>query len=75
MTNYLLIALVALAYGVIVYQLRSAREERRELEDRLMALTQPVALIQHKALSDNVPGDVSYVDEAKEWELSPSRVD
>jgi hypothetical protein len=47
----------------------SARDERKELEDRLMAIISPEALITHKAYEDPEPGDVSYVDERREVEL------
>ena len=69
---YALLAVVVIQCFLLVYQGQLARRERSELEDRLMAVTQPVALIQHKAHQDDTPGDVTYVDEAREAELSPS---
>ncbi|HEX4715440.1 MAG TPA: hypothetical protein VH164_10980 [Ktedonobacteraceae bacterium] len=37
-----------------------------------MALTNMDSLILHKAQETPSPGDVSYVDENREWQLSPS---
>jgi ribose 1,5-bisphosphokinase PhnN len=50
---------------------RRAREEREMLEDRLMAMSNMDSLILHKAQTDPEEGEVSYVDEQREWELSP----
>ena len=69
---YLLGIALILSYATISWIVWQGRKERTELEDRLMSITQPVALITHKAVRDDDPGDVTYVDEAREAELSPS---
>jgi hypothetical protein len=73
--TYALAVLVGLQAVVIVYLVdtltRRARDERKELEDRLMAMSNMDALILHKAHEDTGPGAVTYVDEQREWELSP----
>lgn len=65
--TYALLALVFLLCLALVLQTwfltNSARAERRELEDRLMAVSQPVALIQHKAHENNSPAEITYVGE------------
>jgi hypothetical protein len=67
-----LIALQALITALLVDRLtKRASKERETLEDRLMAMTNMDSFILHKAQQDPVPGDVSYVDESREWELSP----
>lgn len=48
---------------LIGYLLRLGREERSELEDRLMALSKPEALISHKVGRDPQPAVISYMDE------------
>jgi hypothetical protein len=48
---------------------RLAAEERRALEDRLIALTDRDASVLVSAQERFQPGDVTYVDERKEWEL------
>lgn len=61
--------LVIIALTVaLCYILHMAREERRDLEDRLMAVTQPIALVQHHAQNNNEPGTVTYVGEGLEEE-------
>lgn len=42
---------------------QTARAERSELEDRMMALAKPEALILHQAQRDGTPADVGYVGE------------
>lgn len=42
---------------------QDAADERRALEDRLIALTSPSALTQVKAVEDQEPGRLSYVDQ------------
>ena len=55
---------IAVVFAVLVgFILWLGREERRELEDRLMAINQPVALIQTKAHQDNGKAEISYVGE------------
>lgn len=41
----------------------NAADERKTLEDRLMALTEPRALTQVKAMQEPLPGEIRYVDE------------
>ena len=55
---------------VVLYLIREGRKERESLEDRLMALSKPDALITHKALGDDEPAKVDYVDEQREYELA-----
>ena len=64
------IAVVALSAALIMV-IRQAREERRDLEDRFLALTNLDAAILYKAQQDPEEATVSYVDEQREWELSP----
>lgn len=47
-----------------------AKRERAGLENRLMALTNPEALILHRAQEEPEPAGVSYVDESREVELN-----
>lgn len=63
--------LYVLVSGVVaLYLVKTGREERQELEDRVMALSNPDALILHKATRDTEgPDDPIYVDEDKEYEL------
>jgi hypothetical protein len=73
--SYALVAVIVVQaliffYAVVLLNTR-AREERASLEDRLMALTNMDSLILHKAHETPSPGEVSYVDENREWELSP----
>ena len=60
---------VVASSALIFYLVKSGKEERSELEDRVMALAKPDSIIVHKALRDQEPGSVDYVDEAKEYEL------
>lgn len=69
---YALTVVIVVLCVLVAYIVREARSERAELEDRLMSICQPVALIQHKAHQDTEPSNVTYVDEAREAELSPS---
>lgn len=45
------------------------RIERERLEDRLMAMSKPEALITHKAVTDPEPAEVTYMDEKAEYAL------
>lgn len=68
-------ALVAVILGLLAtlaYVIHESRTERSELEDRLMSTFTPVAVTTYKAHQEEAGGDVSYVDEAREAELSPS---
>lgn len=47
---------------------KTAQEERSELEDRLMALSKPDAIILHKAARDGQPAGVSYVGEGTAYD-------
>lgn len=59
--------LYVLVSGTIICLLvKSSREERSALEDRLMALSQPQALIMHKAYEEPEEASVGYVDEGRE---------
>lgn len=49
--------------AVIAWVSVNAKEERRELEDRLMAFTDPEALILHKAQEKPIEAEISYVDD------------
>lgn len=69
---YALTAIVVVQILLIGYLLTQARIERKDLEDRVMALAQPVSLVTHRSITDPEPGNVTYVDEAREAELSPS---
>jgi hypothetical protein len=73
--DYVLVAVIALqgvGFAFLSYKFsRLAREERETLEDRLMAMTNMDSLILHKAQAKPEEGEVSYVDERREWELSP----
>lgn len=63
---------VIASYVVIAFLMHEGRMERRELEDRVMSVQSPVALLTHAGLRDSSPAEVSYIDEAREAELSPS---
>lgn len=55
---------------IVIYLVKTGREERQELEDRVMALSKPDAVILHKAARDTEgANDPVYVDEDKEYEL------
>lgn len=59
--------LCVLAYpATIVFLVRHAREERKELEDRMMVLAKPEAAMIHQAQRDPVAASVSYMDEEAE---------
>jgi len=51
---------------------RLARDERKELEDRLMALSKPNAMLTHAGLRDTEPAKVDYVDEEREYAITHS---
>lgn len=58
--------------GSMIYLLnfhRENRTERERLEDRLMAMSKPEALITHKAVTDPEPAEVTYMDERAEYAL------
>jgi hypothetical protein len=52
-----------LLVAALIFVLKTGRDEREKLEDRLMALSKPEALIVHKAHDDPEPARVAYVDE------------
>lgn len=60
---------VLVSGAIIFYLVKSARDERQELEDRVMELSRPEAAILHKAQRDPEPGSVDYIDEDREFEL------
>jgi hypothetical protein len=68
-----LYVLVSGAY--LVYVERNARRERERLEDRVMALSKPDALVLHKAVDEPEPANVSYVDERAERRLGNGNID
>ena len=49
-----------------VFLVRHAREERQELEDRMMVLAKPEAAVLHQAQRDPSPARISYMDEERE---------
>ncbi len=57
--------LLALAYALyVIKQLVSeAREERGELEDRILALATPAALTHVSSVRESSPGRVMYTDD------------
>lgn len=55
--------------ALIGYLIRSARDERRALEDRLIALSNPVALAAVKVREDSAPGELAYIDDRRMKEL------
>jgi hypothetical protein len=55
--------LIGLLTALLLYVIRSGQEERRELEDRLMAMCHPMALTHVDAVRGDVQGSVNYVDE------------
>ena len=67
-----LVVCVLLSYVLIAFLVREGRMERRELEDRIMSVQTPIALMTHAGIRDREPAEVSYVDEAREAELSPA---
>jgi len=57
---------------VVAYLLWLSREERRDLTDRVMSLSSPISLASFKSsLGTPRESDVSYIDEAREYELNP----
>jgi hypothetical protein len=54
---------------IILYLIKVGREERQELEDRLMEISKPESAILHKAQRDPTPASVDYIDEDREFEL------
>lgn len=71
MTIALIILGVALASSLAtnIFQQIWATQERKDLTDRVMALSQPISLVTHRAPRE--PADVEYIDERREFELSP----
>ena len=60
------------AFSIIESLMDHAREERKALEDRLIALTDRDASVMVNAMEHTSPAEVEYVDEAREYELSAS---
>lgn len=52
--------------------LAQSRSERRGLEDRLIAMTDRDASVMVHAQENSAPAEVTYIDEAREYELSAS---
>jgi hypothetical protein len=69
--DYVLTGIIVVQILLIGYIITQSRKERAALEDRLMALTNMDAFILHKAEEKPEPGEVTYVDEEREWQLSP----
>lgn len=63
---------VIASYILFAFLIREGRMERRELEDRVMSLQAPTELMTIAGLRDREPAEVTYVDEAREAELSPA---
>lgn len=62
--------LCILAYPpTVIYLVRHAREERKELEDRVMVLCKPEAAMIHVGQRDPVAASVRYTDEESEYLL------
>jgi hypothetical protein len=59
------LSLLVIAFGmwVMLKLVEKAKDERRELEDRLMAVLEPVALTHVMAARTESEGSVTYVDE------------
>ena len=68
---YALAAIIVVQTLLIGWLTDQARKERKSLEDRLLAMTNLDAAILVKAQEDDEPGSVTYVDEEREWQLSP----
>lgn len=64
--------IIAGALYVIFLIVQAAQSERKDLEDRLMALTQPLALTHVEGVRERIPGSVSYMDEEREVEREAS---
>lgn len=60
---------VLVSGAITFYLVKSAREERQELEDRFMEISRPEAAILHKAQRDPSPATLEYIDEDREYEL------
>ena len=76
MISQLIVTFGLCVLGILLYvQDKANRREREALEDRLMAMSRPDALITHKALADPEPAAVEYVDEAREYALGNGNVD
>lgn len=58
------------AFTIIERLIEEAREERKALEDRLIALTDRDASVMVHAQENHSPASVTYVDEARELELA-----
>lgn len=60
-----IVSLMAMAFAVwaLLKMEERARDERRELEDRLMAVCTPIPLMQVTGERKDVLGSVTYVDE------------
>lgn len=69
-----LVLCIISSYALVAWIGHEDRKEREDLQDRLMSIAQPVALVTHDSVrsSRNTEATVSYVDEAREAELSPS---
>ena len=67
-----LVVCIVISYVLIAFLVREGRMERRELEDRVMSIQAPAALMTHSGIRDREPANVTYIDEAREAELSPA---
>lgn len=56
------ISVIAALY-VILRVVEAAQDERRELEDRLLAVCHPIAMTQVASHRGETQGEVNYVDE------------
>ena len=56
-----------------IFLVRHAREERKELEDRMMVLAKPDAAILHQAQRNPEPGRVTYMDDEREARIGHSQ--
>lgn len=65
LTIVVVIQLLVIAYGIwAILELNSrSRDERKELEDRLMAICQPIPLTHVMATRTESQNDITYVDE------------
>lgn len=70
-------ALIALSVALIsslglnAFLMWLGREERRDLTDRVMALSQPIALTMTRSFQDTSEAKIDYVDEDREYALNP----
>ena len=69
--TYALVGIIVAQILLIGYLVNLARRERYALEDKLMAMSNMDAYILNKAQEKPESGDISYVDEEREWQLSP----